>query len=53
MRAPVLERTFDSLPRWKLLRHDVKHTIEPELTYRYVDGISNFLTCCGSTMWML
>jgi LPS-assembly protein len=42
LRPPVLERTFDSGFVKKLLRHDVKHTIEPELTYRYVDGIDNF-----------
>ena len=43
IRPPVLERTFDSGRIKKLLRHDVKHTIEPEFTYRYVTGISNFL----------
>ena len=43
VRPPVLERTFDSGFIRKLLRHDVKHTIEPEVTYRYVSGISNFL----------
>lgn len=43
IRPPVLERTFDSGWITKLLRHDVKHTIEPEVTYRYVAGISNFL----------
>ncbi len=42
LRMPVLERTFDSGFMKKLLRHDVKHTIEPELTYRYVNGIDNF-----------
>jgi LPS-assembly protein len=42
LRMPVLERTFDSGFMKKLLRHDVKHTIEPELTYRYVSGIDNF-----------
>jgi LPS-assembly protein len=42
LRAPVLERTFDSGFVKQLLRHDVKHTIEPELTYRYVNGIGNF-----------
>jgi LPS-assembly protein len=42
LRAPVVERTFDSGFMKKLLRHDVKHTIEPELTYRYVNGIDNF-----------
>jgi LPS-assembly protein len=42
VRPPVLERTFDSGFIRKLLRHDVKHTIEPEVTYRYASGISNF-----------
>jgi len=42
LRAPVLERTFDSGWVRKLLGRDVKHTIEPELTYRYVTGINNF-----------
>ncbi len=42
LRPPVLERTFDSGFVTRLLRHDVKHTIEPELTYRYVSGIDNF-----------
>jgi len=42
LRAPVLERTFDSGFAKRLLRHDVKHTIEPELTYRYVNGADNF-----------
>jgi len=42
LRPPVLERTFDSGFVRRLLRHDVRHTIEPELTYRYVNGIDNF-----------
>jgi LPS-assembly protein len=44
LRAPVVERTFDSPGVEKFfLGNDVKHTIEPELTYRYVAGIDNFL----------
>jgi LPS-assembly protein len=44
LRAPVVERTFDS-PRVEKFfgGNDVKHTIEPELTYRYVTGVNNFL----------
>ena len=42
VRPPVTERTFDSGFVQRLLRHDVKHTIEPELIYRYVSGIDNF-----------
>jgi LPS-assembly protein len=43
LRAPVIERTFDSAKVEKMFGHDVKHTIEPEVTYRYVAGIDNFL----------
>ena len=44
LRAPVVERTFDSPGVEKFfLGNDVKHTIEPEVTYRYVAGIDNFL----------
>ena len=43
LRAPVLERTYDSGWIKKLFGADVKHTIEPALTYRYVSGIGNFL----------
>ena len=42
LRPPVLERTFDSGFVTRLLRHDVKHTIEPELMYRYVSGVDTF-----------
>jgi LPS-assembly protein len=43
LRAPVIERTFDSAKVEKMFGHDVRHTIEPEITYRYVAGIDNFL----------
>jgi LPS-assembly protein len=43
LRTPVVERTFDSAKVEKMFGYDVKHTIEPELTYRYVAGIDNFL----------
>jgi LPS-assembly protein len=43
IRPPVIERTFTSKFVEKFFRGDVKHTIEPEVTYRYVNGISNFL----------
>jgi LPS-assembly protein len=40
----VIERTFASDKVEKLFSgYDVKHTIEPEITYRYVAGIDNFL----------
>ncbi len=42
LRPPVLERTFDSGLVRRLFHTDVKHTIEPELTYRLVSGIDNF-----------
>jgi LPS-assembly protein len=44
LRAPVIERTFDSAKVEKMFGYDVKHTIEPEITYRYVAGIDNFLS---------
>ncbi len=44
LRAPVVERTFESKGVEKLFGgNDVKHTIEPEVTYRYVAGVDNFL----------
>ncbi len=43
-RAPVLERTFHSDLLERLARGEVKHTIEPEVTYRYRKGINNFLS---------
>lgn len=43
-RAPVVERTFSSGPMQKLFHGAVKHTIEPEFTYRYVNGVDNFLS---------
>jgi LPS-assembly protein len=42
VRPPVLERTFTSGWVRNLLRRDVRHTIEPEATYRYVAGVNNF-----------
>lgn len=42
-RAPVLERTFTGGLAQRLLHSPVKHTIEPQFTYRYVNGVDNFL----------
>jgi LPS-assembly protein len=42
MRAPVVERTFTGGWLTRVLGGDVKHTIEPEMTYRYVGGVNNF-----------
>ena len=41
-RAPVIERTFDSGFLRRVLGSDVKHTVEPAVTYRYVTGINRF-----------
>ena len=43
VRAPVVERTFQSKLLDKLFGSEVRHTIEPEFTYRYVTGVDNFL----------
>jgi LPS-assembly protein len=43
IRPPVIERTFTSGWARNLLHRDFKHTVEPDITYRYVAGISNFL----------
>ena len=42
IRPPVLERTFDSPLLERIFGSEVKHTIEPSMTYRYVGGINNF-----------
>ncbi len=42
IRPPVIERTFDSGFFRKLIGRDFKHTIEPDIVYRYVHGIDNF-----------
>ncbi len=42
LRAPVIERTFEGRVLSRLFGGDVKHTVEPVLTYRYVSGIDNF-----------
>ncbi len=41
-RTPVLERTFRGGPFHKLLGRDLRHTIEPEVRYRYVTGVDDF-----------
>jgi LPS-assembly protein len=45
LRPPVVERTFTVPPglRW-LLGDEVRHTIEPDLIYRNVHGVDNFLS---------
>ncbi len=42
-RTPVLERTFRSPTLDRLFGGEVRHTIEPAVTYRYVTGVHNFL----------
>ena len=44
LRPPVLERTFRSALLDRVFSSEVKHTVEPELTYRYVAGVGNFLS---------
>jgi LPS-assembly protein len=43
MRAPVIERTFDSNFVERVFGHDLRHTVEPEIKYRYVAGVGDFL----------
>ena len=42
LRAPVLERTFDTGILARFLGRQAKHTIEPELNYRYATGVNDF-----------
>lgn len=42
LRPPVVERDFNSRGIEKLFHHDLRHTVEPSLTYRYVTGVDNF-----------
>jgi LPS-assembly protein len=44
IRPPVVERTFTSGFFRNLIGRDFRHTIEPEFRYRYVAGITNFLS---------
>ena len=42
LRPPTLERIFDRSSTRKEKHRRYKHTIEPELTYRYVTGVNHF-----------
>ncbi|HEX4311364.1 MAG TPA: LPS assembly protein LptD [Acidobacteriaceae bacterium] len=42
LRPPALERDFDAPWLVHLFSGDLRHTVEPELQYRYVTGINNF-----------
>lgn len=45
IRPPAIERTFQVTPRLRrFLGTEVRHTIEPEVVYRNVRGIDNFLS---------
>ncbi|HTV09158.1 MAG TPA: LPS assembly protein LptD [Candidatus Aquilonibacter sp.] len=45
LRPPILERTFQVPAKLqRLFGTEVRHTIEPEITYRNVRGINNFLS---------
>jgi LPS-assembly protein len=45
IRPPAIERTFEvPKPLQNLLGEEVRHTIEPEITYRNVHGVDNFLS---------
>jgi LPS-assembly protein len=42
IRPPAVQRDFSSPWLEKMLGGDLRHTIEPEIQYRYVTGINNF-----------
>ena len=42
VRAPVLERTFDTGFLSRMLGGQARHTIEPELHYRFASGVNDF-----------
>jgi LPS-assembly protein len=45
IRPPAVERTFLVPERWRRIFGDeIRHTIEPEITYRNIHGIDNFLS---------
>jgi LPS-assembly protein len=45
IRPPVIERTFTVPQRWRSLFGDqVRHTVEPDITYRNTRGVNNFLS---------
>lgn len=43
IRPPVLTRTFEPTHMKRVLGTGLRHTVEPELTYRLTDGVSNFI----------
>lgn len=42
LRPPVVERDFDTPWLRRLLGGQVRHTVAPDIAYRYVSGIDNF-----------
>ena len=45
IRPPTIERTFQVPAKWqKWFGTEVRHTVEPEATYKNVSGIGNFLS---------
>jgi LPS-assembly protein len=45
IRPPVIERTFQVPERFQnFLGTEIRHTIEPEITYRNTSGVDNFLS---------
>jgi len=42
IRPPAIERTFEPGHLTKILGTELRHTIEPEFTYRLADGVDNF-----------
>jgi LPS-assembly protein len=42
IRPPALERTFTPTSLTGALGAELRHTIEPEITYRLADGVNNF-----------
>lgn len=42
LRPPVVERDFDAVWLKHLLGGSLRHTLEPDVAYRYVTGIDNF-----------
>ncbi len=45
VRPPIIERTFQVPARFQnFFGTEIRHTVEPEITYSYVRGIDNFLS---------
>jgi LPS-assembly protein len=42
LRPPAVERDFSAPWIYRLFGGDLRHTIEPDIQYRYVNGIDNF-----------